>query len=307
MIHTPFDTAVCRHYSLTEICKALALAEAHGELQRVDEQTSGVLMVTSLKTNQVRVPQFSHPLYYVNARKEVRLAIDARSLVSPRDSIDQPLRVKSPMELALLTHRAILQRAWSDGRGSELRNISSLPQAVFARWVSETIARQTELTPDVQLKLSILTAFYFSCLFMDDEETLSEQRVLKIATSVAKSTYAPLQNVLDVLEGVPVLRNLGDYCDEVRAKGWSDRLAKLEPGLVLAFLAGSWNGVQAQELVGVALEHPPTFYSLLFAAINERGFKRTRLADLMLRWGGRSGEVDLYTQNYRRFLDAWRT
>lgn len=305
MIQTPFDTAVCRHYSLDEIRKALAFADAHGELQPVAENTPGVWMVTSLKNAQTRIPQFSHPLYFLNARKEIKLVVDARALVSPRDNIDQPMRVKSEMDLALLTHRALLQRAWTDCRYTDLRNISPLPQAVFARWISETMARQLDLQPHVQLQLSILTAFYFSCLFMEDE-SLTSQGMLKVCTAVAKATHAPLQTVIDTLEGVPVLHNLADYCQEIRAKGWSDRLKIVDPGVVLAFLAGSWNGPQAQEMVGVALEHPPTFYSLLFAAINERGFKRTRLADLMLRWGGRSDDVSLFTSNYRNFLDAWR-
>jgi hypothetical protein len=45
-------------------------------------------------------------------------------------------------------------------------------------------------------------------------------------------------------------------------------------------LGGTWFGANAKELVAVALEHPPTWISILLAAFTERSFRNSQLGKL---------------------------
>lgn len=307
MFVSPYDTTACRGYSLQEICASLAKALVINEIGVEPVLTDGVgtdiIVVTPLRFQSVVIKPFSHPIHFKTADGETKIAIDARSMVSQRQDRTVQPSLRARNEFAMLLSRAVLQKCWDNGNYSDIRNISPVPHQLYQRWVAEVVSRQYNLAPDVQAKIACIAAHFYSCQFKADgsdvNRTMHEanlSRVTGIGTAFIK----------EALDGVEYLGNLTDFCTAVRERNWSVRLESFTPGIMIQLLAGSWMGQHTRETVAVALEHPPTFTSLVYEAINDRGGRKTRLGDILHRSYNKGDNFAVFSTNYRRCLDHWR-
>ena len=54
----------------------------------------------------------------------------------------------------------------------------------------------------------------------------------------------------------------------------------------------SWFGSNAKEILAVALEHPPTWYAIVFSSLEERTYKNSMIARVAERFGKGGAWVD---------------
>ena len=184
MFKTPYETTIARHSLLNNITSALAIALSNDELATC-ELSGNVQVVTGLKTGAVKIPQFTHPVVFEDAYKNKRIAIDGRTCVAVRGSSSEIAVPKNLPEYALLAYRAITQKCWMAGHYNDIRNVSTIIGGIYSRWVSETVARQFQLAPDVQLKLAILSAFLYICQFIP-KDAFDPKEELKHAAQVSR-------------------------------------------------------------------------------------------------------------------------
>ena len=305
MIVSPYDTTACRHYPLGDLRKALAVAKTLNLLYSDYEQFGGVQIVTTIKNTAHKIPPFSHPVCFEDVYGNKQYAIDARAFTAIRPDGSSKLMIRNQADFNLLVSRAILQKAWDAEHYNDIRNISSITGSVFTRWISETLAKQYMLQPDVQLKLTLVTAFFFICQFIP-KELYDENNLLKHANAVSRITGVELKLCEEVLDGAPHLEDLKAYCDFIVNENYSVRLDKLSPAMVIAWMASSWLGPQSRELIAVSLEHPVTFTTLIYSAISERGFQKTRLGDLLLRSFDKGDNFKQFVKNFDRVVEVWR-
>src|SRR5574343_1110013 len=305
MIFTPYDTTACQHYPLDEIRSALAKAATMGLLWQDPEHSGDIDVVTTIKNSALKIPPFSHPLKYEDVRGNQRYAVDARAITSTRPDANSKLVVRNQADYNLLVFRAVLQKAWDSEHFNDIKNISQITASVYTRWISESLARNYLLQPDVQLKLTLVTAFFFLCQFIP-KELFDENNLPKHAAAVSRITGVELKICEETLGEAPHMENLKEYCDFIVSENYSVRLYKLAPAMVISFMASSWLGPQSRELVAVALEHPVTFVTWICSAIYERGFQKTRLGDLLLRSFDKGDNFKQFIKNYNRVVEVWR-
>ena len=157
---SPYSTLAAGHHPLQTIKAQLAKALTQGELC-FDPQMTGnnIALVVGAKDATCDVSPFSHPIEFDSAGGEKWIALDIRPVAAMRRTVDESFSVRNRSEYGLLLRRAILQRAWSEAAYDDLRNISPLTAAVFARWIPSSVSRQFGIDPSVELDLSIITAF----------------------------------------------------------------------------------------------------------------------------------------------------
>lgn len=284
MIISPYGAQVTKHHILGPTQDKLVAALSHGELCFLEDAGKNVVFVVGAKDAVIDIPLFGHPIEIQAVGGEKYMACDIRSMASERRSVkDQPV-VRQRSEFSFMVRRAILQRAWNEGEFGELKNISKMPIAIFAQWVSEAITRQLHVDPQVQLELRVLSAFYYLCLFSLPVAHTDERERLKYAVQISNAlSYRNVDEIMRIIEGVGHLENLDQFCKAVVGKGFSVRLERLAPGLLITWLVMSWYGTSAREVAAVALEHPPTFLAMVFSSITDRGYRKTRLAEMILR------------------------
>jgi len=307
MIISPYNTLAASYHQLGAIKSALTTAHTAGELCYDFEYLgSNIVLVVDAKDAVVKIPPFAHPIEFEAVGGKTYTAIDVRPFATMRKSVEDPHMIRNRGEYSLAASRALLQQAWLAKAYDDIRNISTMSGAIFARWLPESIARQFGLDPSVQLDLSIITAYYYFCLYEPSPVAAVHERS-RFITQTARAVNTNYDRVEQLLTDVPHIATLRDYCDMVKGKGLSVRLERFEPAIVMQLVAGSWYGNQSREVVGVALEYPPTFMSLVHAAITDRGYFKTRLAEMINRNFNKGDQLRSFEINFKRTAEAWKS
>lgn len=305
MIISPYGSLVARGHVLDGVRSQITKAFTLGEVDYLPAEAGQIVLIAGSKDFTTNIPQFAHPIEFEDIYKNLHIAIDVRPCVSNRRRRIDPITVSNRGEFKLLVQRAILQNGWNNRAFDDLRNISTMPIQVFSRWIPEAISQKLGLDPEVQKSLAAMTAFFFICQFIPVTGFLDKDRA-KYYAQVSRATRVSYDDVTKILDKVAYMGNLTEFCDEIVRAGLSRRLDSFAPGILIPFVAGSWYGTQSKEMVAIALEHPPTFVAMVNAAINERGYSKTRLGDMIQRSFMKGDDATIFNQNFRRYLEAWR-
>lgn len=245
------------------------------------------------------IAPFSHPLN-VETRTGSFIAIDTRPFT--RQNREGVISITSPTEYQFMVLRGFLTKLWARGGQSEFLTIGEIVPKVFIRLLSENIVRRMGLTPMDQQKLVIVTGLFYFSLFTDEDE-FSEQDRLRIATRIGRSALIPVDRVLEVIEGLPVLKTVFDYCETVKKVVQTPRLEQFNPGLLYASLGGVWFGAAAREVVAVSIEYPPTFIAMVYMALTDRTYHSAMFTKLVHSVEKNNSGRD-FLVNLRGYLEA---
>lgn len=227
------------------------------------------------------VKPFMHPVVMeMSGKKEV--FIDIRAF-GKYDRLKEEFSVAMINDYNLMMARGNLNYVWA-ARGVEtLRDYSGIPMSIFVSWVSEAITRRFILDMNEQYNVSALVAYYYASLFTNDEE-FSERDCTRIATAMNKNAYTNTDdafNIIDNLDKKPI-HSLDALCDLIKEISPA-RLEHFNRGILLTLLNKATFGVNAEENLCVALEHPPTWIAILVIISDNRGFNRTGLGRILER------------------------
>lgn len=319
MYKSPYDTTVCQAHSLSQIKQAVLQAKSAGDLPWTGD------VIENLSAWQIRalvggdpattgIPPFAHPLTVSDPLyKEDFLVIDLRPFVKVKpgegivkskiQSTDIPGYVAGSSDATLLVRRALLQLVWMKDDPHDLFTISSVPMTVFCSWVGETLTQKLGLDPKTQMQITGIIGFYFISLF-EPETKWNDNDRLRVAKQVSNATRISVNDLLAVNGEVPYMGTLAALVDYIKECKISTRLDELSVPFMLALFTGSWYGFQAKEVVAIALEHPPTFYALVIAAITDRTYRNS----ILFRYVDRTDKArahELMMRSVRAMLEKW--
>ncbi|MFO5452816.1 hypothetical protein ACLBO7_30125, partial [Klebsiella pneumoniae] len=87
-------------------------------------------------------------------------------------------------------------------------------------------------------------------------------------------TYIVAGIIADVIDTLGPLHNAGDLAYEISTNGRSIRMGKLKFSDLQLLVSPSRFGTASRENVGVALEHMPTYITLIYMALADRSHLR---------------------------------
>jgi len=276
---TAYDTTICQGFVNTvhKTAQALQVAEINGSLVTPPNQ-SAIRYVQGGTPAADAIPAFAHPMLFKGQGGQDLIGVDLRA-VGRWDPHQNQFVVRNAIEYALLTRRAQLTEVWLGVSGTTLKSLSNLPVTIFSSWLSESIARRFALDAREQLDLAILAAVFYNSQFTD-EKILTDDEKNRTAGQIARITRASAEDVFKVMDHVSVVQDLKGFCAMAMDVTGSVRLKDLNAGLVYEILGGTWWGLNAREVIAVAVEHPPTWISVLLAAYNERTFKNSGITKI---------------------------
>jgi hypothetical protein len=283
---TAYETTQCSGYVLDKLETALKAAYLAGALMPASEAAT-VLEVHGGQPLADAVPEFAHPFLIAHEHGGTHdeggtIVFDARPF-GAFDRLRGQFVVRNEIEYGLQLRRAQLNDIWVNDDPALLRDVSPVAMSFFASWISENVARRFALDPREQLNLAILSGIHYLSLFADEDSPDTHAR-LKIAMQVSRGLRCPAEDVMTLLEkqqhaGAGIVGLCADAAD---ATG-SVRLRELSPGILISIIKGTWFGINAAEMLAVALEHPPTWLALLAAAHVERTYRNSGLARMVER------------------------
>lgn len=278
MIHqSAYDTTACSAYVIDGIREAVLNGYLTGDIKALPHNEN-VLVVEGGHVIDQTVQQFNHPLVIEHAGKNL-VAVDVRP-TGKYDFQQQEFHVRDTNGHAFILMRGQLNELWVSGQESYLRNVSPMAMDVFASWLAEGIAKRIALEARDQALVTVLAAVFYSNLFSDKTELSDTDKVL-MKSQIVKATGLPEVMVYDVIEQRSIITNLEDFCQACREVTQSVRFQNFNVSLLLQIVGGFWYGVNARELIAVALEHPPTWLAVMYQAITDRGMRNSGLTKIL--------------------------
>lgn len=292
--NTAYDTTACNNSrGLAKIVNAIQEARFRDYLPVAD----GIVYVESTSAASNEIQAFKHALYiskhhsteiqHSNEMKlEPYLAMDVRAAgrynrgIGSGDMVAaDSFKITNSTLYKNLVLRAALTGLWLSNGPNAFRSITPTAMAVYASWISETVSFRYSLDPQAKIELMILAAIFYTSNHVEGIEfdKAGEGRYL---SSIANALRVGVADVARIYDVTKVIGSLEEFCVKTKAFLGNVRLENLSAGIMVALMGGTWGGDNAPELTAVALEHPPTWISLLFEAYTNTAMRKVGLSKI---------------------------
>lgn len=245
------------------------------------------------------VPPFVHPVLIENFRGMNYLISDVRlyrTMANHHQSdrqFEEAVRNKS--EFALLKTKSVLNLIWMGDQPEQLRTQYSFAGSVFAAWLGNTIGRFYGLDLGDQARVSAISLYFYHLLFQEDT-VLKDGPLETAVVHTIKTTKMSAADTYSLFERMKPMEGISDYCKMVVELSENIRLKSFDLQTLLTIIRNSWYGTNAKETLQVALEHPPTWITIVYATLTERGYKSSPLYKTIEMLGKR-GNADEFVRN----------
>lgn len=292
---TAYDTSACSGFRVKDtedkLTKGLYSNAFHSASIQLNEHTEAfqLHLLEGGNSSADVIPFFNHPLPIKGFSKDAETGLAVREFVVDVRNFgkwyapNEQFIVRNQPEYAWNIKRALLNQMWVNERVELLRDISTIPAAVYAALMSECIARRFALDAGEQATISVLACYFYFGLFTDDKE-YDEFEKNKVAGNIARITRIPAEKVFEIIDGLRILSSLEDFCNACKEKTGSVSLNDFNIGVLIAICSGNWFGTNARENLAVGLEHIPTWIMIVAASLDEATFKRSVLAKVSARY-----------------------
>jgi hypothetical protein len=303
---TAYDTLVgARNH--TQIADALKLAHIATPLatlaftNKQSGQSHTLGLIRGGTPAEDRIPYLVHPFeHYDPSRGVSQIYVDLRNY-GVMDQRQNQFTLRNKAETRFLLTRAMLESSWSNDGAGYLRDLSLLPVAGFSKMISQIVTHRFNLNPGDQVMLSIYAAYYYYCLFEDAPQG-GEEFVQRVAGKIARACNLDAGTVMQHIGELGSIEGLGDFCERLPGFLSSVQLRTFDTGTLLQIITGSWYGTNAREIMGVALEHPPTWLAICYSALNDSVFTRAGAAMILQRLD-RAGEGTRFSKGLEDVID----
>ena len=297
MFKSAYATTPCAAYNMehtiSEIEKHRILSGS--QFQHTPSPVDGKPLwgLTRVTPGLADIPPFAHPLIFVPSngstpgqelKPQYTTYIDVRNFT--RIDREGNVVVAADLDYNLAVYRGALQEVWSGENYLDIQNLGDLPLMVYARWMAEIINRRLALTPDVQVTVTVIAAYFYLNMFLDHlpgqpTDKLEDKEIDRMAVAISRCTYMNAAAVIDIIKELPPMRDVHDFLQALKAFTNSERFAHFDLALLYQIVVGSWFGSSAPEITKVAIEHPPTWVAMVALAAEERGYYNTTIGKIV--------------------------
>lgn len=297
----PFEMKTTRNAIIEAMIKS-GLRNENGGI-RVDDGNVKPVFIFGRNDVENKIPLFFHPIL-VRYESTDYLCTDMRLFVRKEglEDGDDPVP-RNPTEFNFNKARGILNLIWLNGGSNQIKNGLSFANVVFSTWLSDAIGKTFALDPKDRTLVGIIASFYYQTLFTE-ENSFDEDLKQKMILHSIKVTKAPADLVMSTIDRIGPIKTIHDFCTAVKDILENVRLEKFNLTMLLTIVSNSWFGTNAKFIISAALEHPPTWCAVVFAALNERTYKASqiyRVTELV----GKRGAGDEFNSTFKALmLDA---
>lgn len=308
---TAYDTSTGSAFVTTKLKAALEeIAIKEYTVTSVLENMHGVKFyagcITGTSFAQNEVPIWAHPFELVKSHDEHQIFVDYRPVVGKRLAEGANPPITSHIDFRMLRLRQLLNILWLSINPNIFRDVSFVPAAVYASWISEGLGRRLGLDPKEQQQVGILAACFYQTLFEQDNSKIDR---IKLEAAAIKATRSPYALVTDTVNRIDVetLTSIAGLVEAIKTTLDNPRLKDLNTGFLITVLNGGWFGLNAREITAVALEHPPTWITIIYFALLERTYRNAGIARIAERYAKAKGgdsflkSLDNVTEDHKNF------
>lgn len=303
MYLTPQKTTALKNMQYGKVTHALELAKIGGSLELLHSGVAHadfkILAVFNKNAATNQIPPFTQP--FVLHSGEV--VIDLRPYWSQiSHSVELGKAITSGPAKTLIDYTKLMT-LWleSESTRNRLLTLGDLPIHTYSYWLGESISRTISADPITQREIVELAAWFYHCLFQDENVSLSEDYVYRMAGKITRISWGNIESVVSMINTVGVLKDLHAFSNAVVGLQ-SLRTDKVNVGLIVTAMIGSWFGSSsAKEIAAVAIEYPPAFLAMLHSACTDSFFRKSPLFEIAKR-ADKNGKFSEFSRVYSNVL-----
>ncbi|QBJ02540.1 virion structural protein [Pseudomonas phage Psa21] len=300
MVILPYQTTLGRLSKPDEYVKAINKAEISLSLPPIYTVTNEQLIDTGYVTPREEhddIPNFAHIINLGDDRTPL-LVVDGRQYMR-YDERTGVTRLIAANDWQLQCVRVALTRKLITSGTNAFARMTDFPAKVFMDWISGTLVQRYTLRPESEMALRVISSLYYQAMLSPELREPGHDRI-RIAPILSQITSVPLDFVLNLIdpdiEGtVGSLNNANDLAKELSTKSRTLSMGQLKFADLHVLLKASWFGTNASDNVGMALEHLPTWIAVLYTAVSDRSYRKSKITERAERQG-RSNDI-------RNFID----
>lgn len=259
--------------------------------------TLNPVILYGLGDSEKAIVPLNHPVFSPQNHWAV---LDLRNYYSV-DKLSGKCEVRNTSEHGLAVSRFILSGMWFTGKQSRLYGLE-LAHFAFSSWLSDNLAAKFGLDLGDKLKLRILANIYYSRLFTDPDDRDSDE--LNMLLVRAKNDGIIPELFKEVYEEIGELETIEDFCVSCFEVTGNIRLKNLDYTVLVNVISTNWMGSNGRELSLLSLEHPPTWISLVSAAIRYKSFKKNHISTIVERVSKR-GKDEVFTKQLQSLVNDY--
>lgn len=282
MFKTPYNTTSLKDYDIAKIVSdiersMISQREQEDVRQMSEPDSKRRLPIYELLPNADNIGAFTQPLV-IRHKDEDLVVVDVRPLV--RENRIGEISIASASDYKMLAYYGTMCSTWLNDGQDVLHRSSAFAGRMFVTWLSGLMTRNLNLDMLSQVQLKVITGMYFECLFLDVVETdISFRERQSYAIAAGKYSYSNTASAEEILKDVPLMRNIDEFIAVLHTV--SPRFEALTKANLFAMVSRSWFGASAPILCAVAVEFPPAFYTMIFFALNYKGYNKTGVGNIV--------------------------
>jgi hypothetical protein len=253
---------------------------------------------TDKETADNPIPIFKHP-YILDGEKDKIIITDIRPYLNERSTISEGKFVTSnSTELNFAFLRTLLNAYFI----TELKEYSykfSYANTVYAAWISDTVSKRYGLDPEDQLKTFIVAYYFYMSLLQ--ENPLTETELVLKSRNIVDATRTTSNYVLSVVEDIEPMSDVNEFIKNIQNVTKNSRLDDLNVGTLATIVGSTWYGTFSKDIIAVALEHVPTFTSIVGISVTQRYYKKSMIAQISEIYG-KHNRLTSFIENVNHLL-----
>lgn len=298
MVTLPYQTTLGRLFKPEPYISAIRKAAI--ELSLPPMQT--VLQETLLDTGYITpreehndIPNFAH-IINIGDERNPQLVVDGRQYMS-YDERTGVTRLRAANDWQLQCIRVALTNEMLESGTAPFARLTDFPAKVFMDLISGTLVQRYTLRPLAEMQLRVISCLYYQAMISPELRAVGNDR-LRFADIITRVSGVPIDFVVQMLdpEGrstIGDLANANDLALELSSRTLG--MGTLKFADLHTLVKSSWFGTNAAENVGIALEHLPTWIAILYTAVSDKSYRKSKITERAEKVG-RSNDI-------RNFID----
>jgi len=267
------------------------------------------VFITGCRDSEKMIPLFTHPISVKNSNGKSYLFTDMRLYIrAGADLYNIGQFVRRAEEFEFNRNRGIASLAWAARDTGRFEMGMRFAGLVFASVIGQALGRTETLDYVEQIKVQIVALAYYNTLFHEGPVDYKENEGLRMAVAqyASQNMRMPTTEVTNLLKTFEPMGTFADMCSQISKTIQSSLLKELNPRVMLNLLSTIWFSTNSQQLLAVAMEHPPTWCSILYYVMSYNNNMRSTIGQT-IQAQGRGGKGADFGAAYKKMIDEYLT
>ena len=273
-----------------------------------DYPNTKLIFITGCTQDEKDLTVFDHPII-IEYKGKNYVVSDIRKYVKQLQ--DQPISItENVRDLANATfviNRALFLLDFVDEKRGQYRLFYKSAITAYAEFMSYVANTAIPLTPAEFFAVKYVCAWFGYTLFLDSEDVDDSRDQIEAFLNTIKvgvrANKELAKSVMNAMKDIPYKPTIENLTDRIKAVMNPDKAKVISSNLLVNIISNMWYGHGGSETMVICLEHMPTWLSLIYVALANNNFKKTRLATILLKFN-RDINITDYCKNIQLFTNG---